>query len=70
VWAGAKNLVSSLLLLENVIWVGSNPLVFGVMWTLPPEVDMYFLLPFLFFSYTPQFRSLAAARAMSRSSSG
>jgi peptidoglycan/LPS O-acetylase OafA/YrhL len=49
VWTGAKNLVSSLLLLENVIWVGSNPLILGVMWTLPLEVDMYFLLPFLFF---------------------
>jgi peptidoglycan/LPS O-acetylase OafA/YrhL len=44
--AGIKNTVSNLLQLQNVIWPGN---ILGVMWTLPLEVDMYFLLPFLFF---------------------
>jgi len=45
---GIKNLISNLLLLQNMFWgVGGN--ILGVMWTLPLEIDMYFLLPFLFF---------------------
>jgi peptidoglycan/LPS O-acetylase OafA/YrhL len=46
---GAKNLVSNLLLLDNVIWGRSGPWILGVKWTLPHEVDMYLLMPFLFF---------------------
>ena len=41
-----KNILANLLLVQNVIWPGN---ILGVMWTLPLEVDMYFLLPFLFF---------------------
>jgi peptidoglycan/LPS O-acetylase OafA/YrhL len=41
-----KNVLSNLLLVQNMIWPGN---ILGVMWTLPLEVDLYFLLPFLFF---------------------
>lgn len=39
-------IVSNLLLVQNLAWGGN---ILGVMWTLPIEMDMYFLLPFLFF---------------------
>lgn len=42
---GARNLLSNLLLVQNLGWGGN---LIGVMWSLPLEVDMYFLLPFLF----------------------
>jgi peptidoglycan/LPS O-acetylase OafA/YrhL len=42
----AKSIVSNILLVQNLGWGGN---FLGVMWTLPLEVDMYFLLPFLFF---------------------
>lgn len=41
-----RNLVANLLLIQNLGWGGN---LLGVMWSLPLEVDMYFLLPFLFF---------------------
>jgi len=43
---GFRNIVANLLLLQNV-FSGSN--ILGVMWSLPLEIDMYLLLPFLFF---------------------
>ncbi|MGA7245732.1 MAG: acyltransferase [Terracidiphilus sp.] len=43
---GIGNVFSNLLLAQNLAWGGN---ILGVMWTLPLEVDMYFLLPFLFF---------------------
>jgi len=45
-WPGFKNIVSNMLLLQNMLWAGN---ILGVMWTLPLEIDMYLLLPFLFF---------------------
>lgn len=39
-------IVSNMLLVQNLAWGGN---ILGVMWTLPLEMDMYFLLPFLFF---------------------
>lgn len=41
-----KNLVANLFLVQNIIWHGN---ILGVMWTLPLEMDMYLLLPFLYF---------------------
>jgi peptidoglycan/LPS O-acetylase OafA/YrhL len=41
-----KNMLSNILLVQNMAWGGN---ILGVMWSLPLEVDMYFLLPFLFF---------------------
>lgn len=43
---GIKNVIANLLLLQN-LFTGSN--ILGVMWSLPLEVDMYVLLPFLYF---------------------
>lgn len=43
---GVRNIISNVLLVQNLGWRGN---ILGVMWTLPIEVDMYFLLPFLFF---------------------
>jgi peptidoglycan/LPS O-acetylase OafA/YrhL len=40
------NLLSNVMIIQNIAWGGN---ILGVMWTLPLEVDMYFLLPFLFF---------------------
>lgn len=47
-------IVSNMLLVQNLLWGGN---ILGVMWTLPLEMDMYFLLPFLFF-YLRQNRSV------------
>jgi peptidoglycan/LPS O-acetylase OafA/YrhL len=41
-----SNLISNLLLVQNMHFHGD---ILGVMWSLPVEVDMYLLLPFLFF---------------------
>lgn len=41
-----RNVLSNLMIVQNIAWRGN---ILGVMWTLPLEVDMYFLLPFLFF---------------------
>lgn len=46
VMPGFRNIVANLMLLQNV-FSGSN--ILGVMWSLPLEIEMYFLLPFLFF---------------------
>jgi peptidoglycan/LPS O-acetylase OafA/YrhL len=43
---GTMNIFTNILLIQNLVWHGD---ILGVMWTLPNEVDMYFLLPFLFF---------------------
>ncbi len=43
---GIGNIFSNLMLAQNLVWGGN---ILGVTWTLPLEVDMYFLLPFLFF---------------------
>ncbi|HUB28043.1 MAG TPA: acyltransferase [Terracidiphilus sp.] len=43
---GFRLAISNLLLVQNVLWRGN---ILGVMWTLPLEVDMYFLLPYLYF---------------------
>lgn len=43
---GLKNLLANLLLVQNM---GSSTNVLGVMWSLPLEMDMYVLLPFLYF---------------------
>jgi peptidoglycan/LPS O-acetylase OafA/YrhL len=43
---GNKNIISNLLMMQNLGWGGN---FLGILWTLPLEVDMYFLLPFLFF---------------------
>lgn len=40
------NLISNLFLVQNMCWPGD---ILGVMWTLPLELQMYYLLPFLFF---------------------
>lgn len=40
------NVLSNMMMVQNIAWGGN---ILGVMWTLPLEVDMYFLLPFLFF---------------------
>jgi peptidoglycan/LPS O-acetylase OafA/YrhL len=47
------NILSNLLLMQNLGWKGN---ILGVMWTLPLEVDMYFLLPFLFFFVRSNFK--------------
>jgi peptidoglycan/LPS O-acetylase OafA/YrhL len=39
-------MLSNILLVHNMV---SKANILGVMWSLPLEVDMYFLLPFLFF---------------------
>jgi peptidoglycan/LPS O-acetylase OafA/YrhL len=44
--AAFKNVVVNLLLIQNL---GRGGNLLGVMWSLPLEVDMYLLLPFLFF---------------------
>jgi peptidoglycan/LPS O-acetylase OafA/YrhL len=45
-WApGVKNVISNLLLTQNLFW---GPNILGVMWSLPLEIDMYIMLPFLF----------------------
>jgi peptidoglycan/LPS O-acetylase OafA/YrhL len=49
---GIKNVVSNLLLVQNLGWSGN---ILGVMWSLPLEVDMYVLLPFLYFFIRPNF---------------
>jgi peptidoglycan/LPS O-acetylase OafA/YrhL len=38
--------LSNMMLVQNIAWRGK---ILEVMWTLPLEVDMYFLLPFFFF---------------------
>ncbi len=43
---GVKNVIANLLIVQNLGWGGN---ILGVMWTLPLEIDMYFLLPFLYF---------------------
>jgi len=43
---GALQLISNLLLIQNVT---QTPPVLGVLWSLPLEVQMYAVLPFLFF---------------------
>src|ERR1035438_275672 len=43
---GAANVASNLLLVQNLVKMGN---ILGVMWSLPLEVDMYFLLPFVYF---------------------
>lgn len=40
------HVMSNLLLVQNLAWRGN---ILGVMWSLPLEMDMYLLLPFLFF---------------------
>lgn len=45
-FSGIGNVFANILLVQNLGWHGN---ILGVMWTLPNEVDMYFLLPFLFF---------------------
>lgn len=41
-----RNLVANLALVQNFV---KGKSILGVMWSLPPEVQMYVLLPFLFF---------------------
>jgi len=49
-WApGIKNIISNVLLTQNLFW---GPDILGVMWSLPLEIDMYLMLPFLFW-FTP-----------------
>jgi len=43
---GLKTIAANILLMQNML-NGNN--ILGVMWSLPLEIDMYFLLPFLFF---------------------
>ncbi len=43
---GIKNVVSNLLLVQNI---GGGGNILGVMWSLPLEVDMYVLLPVFYF---------------------
>lgn len=43
---GPGNVIANMLLVQNLVRPGN---IIGVMWTLPLEVDMYFLLPFLYF---------------------
>ncbi|HEY1807953.1 MAG TPA: acyltransferase, partial [Acidobacteriaceae bacterium] len=43
---GIRNVIANICLVQNLVWSGN---ILGVMWTLPLEVDMYFLLPFLYF---------------------
>jgi len=47
------NVVSNILLIQNLGWGGN---ILSVMWSLPLEVDMYFLLPFLFFFIRSNFK--------------
>lgn len=44
--SGPGNVFSNLLLVQNLGWGGN---ILSVTWTLPLEMDMYFLLPFVFF---------------------
>jgi peptidoglycan/LPS O-acetylase OafA/YrhL len=57
---GLKVFTANILLIQNVLG-GSN--VIGVLWTLPLEIQMYFLLPFLFF-YPAELRGLASPTPM------